>query len=96
MFVVVAQYRTRPETTDQVIALLREMATHTLREPGCRAYAINQSVEDPTHLLFYEQYVDEPAFQAHLAAPHFERIIKEQVWPLIASRERTLFTLVAG
>ena len=96
MYVVCAYYTTKPDTADQVVALLQEMAPLTLAEPGCRAYAINQSVDDPTKILFYEQYVDEAAFDAHVASPHMEAIIKTQVWPLLADRRREIYSLVAG
>ena len=96
MYVVCAYYTTKPDTADQVVALLQEAAPLALAEPGCRAYAINQSVEDPTKIFFYEQYVDEAAFDEHVASPHMESIIKTQVWPLLADRRRELYTLVAG
>lgn len=96
MYVVCAYYTTKPDTAGQVVALLQEMAPLALAEPGCRAYAINQSVDDPTRILLYEQYVDESAFGEHVAAPHMESIIKSQVWPLLADRRRELYTLVAG
>lgn len=96
MYVVCAYYTTKPDTADHVVALLQEMAPLALSEPGCRAYAINRSVEDPTKILLYEQYVDEAAFGEHVAAPHMESIIKAQVWPLLADRRRELYELVAG
>jgi len=96
MYVVCAYYTTKPEAADQVVTLLQEMAPLALSEPGCRAYAINQSVDDPTQILLYEQYVDEAAFGEHLVTPHMEAIIKAQVWPLLADRRRELYALVAG
>ena len=96
MYIVVAEYRLKPEHIDTALELLREMARETAGEAGCRAYVINQSVEDPAHILFYEQYVDEAAFQEHANSPHFERIITAQVWALIESRQREIYSHVAG
>lgn len=96
MYVLCAYLTTRPETADQVVSLLQEMAPLSLSEPGCHAYAINQSVDDPTRILIYEQYDDEAAFQAHVASPHMASVIEAQVWPLVADRRRELYNLMAG
>ena len=96
MYVLCAYLTTKPETADQVVGLLAQTAPLSLAEPGCHAYAINQSVDDPTQILIYEQYDDEAAFQAHAASPHMTSIIAAQVWPLLADRRRELYTLKAG
>jgi hypothetical protein len=38
--------------------------------------------------------VDEAAFQYHVARPEFAALIKEQIWPLLESREREIFVSV--
>ena len=96
MYVLCAYLTTKPETTDQVVTLLQEMAPLSLAEPGCHAYAINQSVDDPTQIMIYEQYDDEAAFQEHADSAHMARIVAGQVWPLVVNRRRELYKLVAG
>ena len=96
MYVLCAYLTTKPDTADQVVTLLQEMAPLSLAEPGCHAYAINQSVDDPTQILIYEQYDDEAAFQEHANSEHMARIIAGQVWPLVADRRRELYNLMAG
>ncbi|MDQ6818064.1 MAG: antibiotic biosynthesis monooxygenase [Actinomycetota bacterium] len=45
--------------------------------------------------FLYEAYDDEAAFQAHSAAEHFERYIKNQVWTAMEERTRMLGAPVA-
>lgn len=59
-------------------------------EPGCVMYIVNQDIEDPAVFVLYEQYVDEAAFQAHVASEHFQAIVMEQIRPLLAERSRNL------
>ncbi len=96
MFVLAAHFKSKSDTVDQVASLLKEMAPLSLSEPGCRAYAINQSLDDPTEFMLYEQYDDAAAFAEHGSSPHFERIIRDQVLPLLESRERKDYALIAG
>jgi quinol monooxygenase YgiN len=46
-------------------------------EPGCLVYRPHRSTKDPDLFIFYEQYADDAAFEAHRKAP-----------PLAAYRER--------
>jgi quinol monooxygenase YgiN len=42
-------------------------------EPGCLRFDIIQDNADPNRFYFYEVYVDEAAFNAHLTQPHYLR-----------------------
>jgi quinol monooxygenase YgiN len=94
MYVVVARFTALPGSGDAVACLLAEMVPHALREPGCHAYIVNRSVDDPNIFLLYEQYDDEDAFGAHRETAPFNRIVLGQVIPLLADRGREIFTLV--
>lgn len=95
MFVLVARFVANEGSGDEVAALLAEMTPFAKAEPGCRAYKINRSVEEPNTFLLYEQYVDAAAFDAHRDNPEFQRIIIGQVVPLLADRGREIFEVVA-
>lgn len=95
MYVVVARFVANEGSGDEVAALLAEMTPFSKAEPGCRAYIINRSVEEPNTFLLYEQYVDAAAFDAHRDNPEFQRIIIGQVVPLLADRGREIFELIA-
>jgi quinol monooxygenase YgiN len=68
---VVARLRAARGKGDALAALLEEQAAAVRRaEPGCLVYRPHRSTRDPDAFLFYEQYRDETAFEAHRTAPH--------------------------
>ena len=95
MYVVVARFVAQEGSGDAVSAYLAEMTPFAKAEPGCQAYIINRSVDDPHSLLLYEQYDDPAAFDAHRENPEFQRIIIDQVVPLLVDRSREIYDLVA-
>jgi quinol monooxygenase YgiN len=94
MYVVVARFTTDPGEADAVAELLASMIPHALDEPGCHAYIINRSIDDPAQFLLYEQYTDEDAFAAHRETEPFNRIVLGEVVPRLVDRQRELFSLV--
>jgi quinol monooxygenase YgiN len=68
---VVAKIRAAKGKGDALAALLTEQAAVVRKaEPGCLAYRPHRSTKDPDVFVFYEQYRDEAAFDAHRKAPH--------------------------
>lgn len=68
---VVARIRAAAGRGDALAALLREQVAAVRRaEPGCLVYRPHRSTSDPELFVFYEQYADEAAWDAHRAAPH--------------------------
>lgn len=68
---VVAKIRAAKGKGDALAALLAEQAGVVRQnEPGCVAYRPHRSNADPDLFLFYEQYRDQAAFDAHRTAPH--------------------------
>lgn len=68
---VVAKIRAAQGKGDALAALLAEQAAVVRRqEPGCLAYRPHRSTTDPEQFIFYEQYRDQAAFDAHRTAPH--------------------------
>jgi (4S)-4-hydroxy-5-phosphonooxypentane-2,3-dione isomerase len=94
MYVVVARYTVREGNQDEVLSILKQVAVLSRTESGNRAYIVNHSIEDPRQILLYEQYVDEDAFQFHIARPEFAELVKGKIWPLLESRIRETYTTV--
>jgi quinol monooxygenase YgiN len=68
---VVAKVRAAPGKGDALATLLAEQAAVVrAAEPGCLAYRPHRSTSDPDLFIFYEQYADDAAFDAHRRAPH--------------------------
>jgi quinol monooxygenase YgiN len=68
---------------DELAATLRELADASRQEPGCELYIPTQDPANPRSFLFYEQYVDKAAFEAHGASPHFQELALGKLFPLM-------------
>ena len=68
---VIAKIRAAKGKGDALAALLQEQAGVVRKaEPGCLAYRPHRSTKDGDAFLWYEQYKDEAALDAHRKAPH--------------------------
>ncbi len=68
---VVAKIRAAKGKGDALAALLQEqVAAVRSAEPGCLVYRPHRSTTDPDLFLFYEQYQDDAALDAHRKNPH--------------------------
>jgi len=68
---VVARVRAAKGKGDALGALLVEQAGVVRKaEPGCLAYRVHRSTQDPDLFLFYETYADDAAFALHRDSPH--------------------------
>ena len=96
MLVVVAEYYTQEGKDNEVADVLREMSAYcnSDEEPGCALYLVNRSLEDPRRFLLYEQYYDQPAFEAHTETEMFKTTIPGTVVPMLESRVRSYWSVV--
>jgi quinol monooxygenase YgiN len=68
---VVARLRAAPGKGDALAALLTEQVGVVRgAEPGCLAYRLHRSTQDPDLFVFYETYADAAAFELHRNAPY--------------------------
>ena len=95
MFVLVVNIRIKPESVDRFMKLLADNASAARKEPGCRQFEVLQDPKDKAKIMLYEVYNDEAAFETHQQQPHFKKYVAEAV-PLLASRERQVFTRVSN
>ncbi len=93
-FVLVVRMRAREGAEEEAVAIMRELADETRKEPGCIHYIPVQDPEDPRSLLFYEQYRDQAAFEAHGASEHFQRLAAGKLFGLMESRERSFYQTI--
>jgi (4S)-4-hydroxy-5-phosphonooxypentane-2,3-dione isomerase len=71
MIVLIVSYIVQAGKEEQARDHIRKMQENTRKEPGCRFYVGQQSLENPQKFCFYEQYDDQAALDAHRAAPYF-------------------------
>ena len=92
---VAAEWRTRPERADTVRQLMRQAAAAVrANEPGNLLYLGHQDPADPAHFLFYEQYADQAALEAHRDSAHYQQLVVGQIVPLLTERTVTLYKLL--
>jgi quinol monooxygenase YgiN len=92
--VLVAAWVANEGQEERIAALLSELRSHTLEEPGCLAYQPCRDRDDPRRFLIFEIYRDDDALQAHSESEHFRRLALGEAMPLLASRERTFYETI--
>jgi len=93
-FVLVVNIRIKPENVDRWMKMALDNAREARKEPGCRQFEVLVDPKDKAKVMLFEIYNDEKAFEAHQQTPHFKKYLAEAV-PLLASRERQVFTKAA-
>lgn len=71
MHVIVARLRIRPENRAAFLEASQAIIAGTRAEAGCLFYALHEDAHDPNSFLFYEEWQDRAAIDAHFAEPHF-------------------------
>jgi quinol monooxygenase YgiN len=71
MHVIVARLRVRPEHRAAFLKASVAIIAGTRAEAGCLLYALHEDVHDPNSFLFYEEWQDRAAIDAHFAEAHF-------------------------
>jgi quinol monooxygenase YgiN len=69
VIVVTGSVTARQDTFDQVLKLSLEHVHRSRKEPGCISHAVLVDCENPLRLVFFEQWADRAALQAHFAVP---------------------------
>jgi autoinducer 2-degrading protein len=74
MFVLIVDLAVRPGMHEQFLRAITANASASLSdEPGCLRFDVMRATGDLDRFVLYELYVDEAAFEAHRATPHFAR-----------------------
>ncbi len=72
-FAVVVTIKLKPGTADGFRALiLANAAASRQNEPGCHRFDVLVPEDDADAFVFYEEYSDAAAFEAHRESPHFK------------------------
>jgi quinol monooxygenase YgiN len=96
MLILIVHYTVRPGTEDQAKEFGRKMEEFTRKEPGCRMYVCQQSIENARHFCFYEQYDDQAALDAHRAAAYFAEYVTNGIAKIGESRQAEKFEPVGN
>jgi quinol monooxygenase YgiN len=89
--VLIAKWTAKEGEEARVRAALEQLAGPTRAEPGCLMWQPHVDPENPRVFVIYEQYVDPAALDAHRRSEHFQRIGLGEAFPLLESREPSLY-----
>jgi quinol monooxygenase YgiN len=76
MIVVTGSVTTRQETLEEARRLSLEHVHRSRTEPGCISHAMHVDCENPTRLVFIEQWADRAALSAHFAVPASRNFVR--------------------
>jgi quinol monooxygenase YgiN len=63
---VIARIKAAADTLDDLVASMRIMVAEVREEPGCLRYDLMQSPDDPTVLVFVEEWATRADWEAHM------------------------------
>ncbi|WP_405164795.1 antibiotic biosynthesis monooxygenase [Nocardia sp. NBC_01499] len=81
----VARLEALPGHAEEVLSLMRTVATATRQEPGCLTYRLHRATDDPNTIVVYESWADQAAMAAHHRTAHMDLFKKSAAdlvnWP---------------
>jgi quinol monooxygenase YgiN len=86
-FVLIAKWTAKEGEDERLWELIQQWVGPTRQEPGNLMYVVHRSRDNPRLFMFYEQYVDEAALDAHRSSEHFQQIAVPKGLPLVETRE---------
>jgi quinol monooxygenase YgiN len=72
--ILTAMAKAKPDQVEAVKEALLSLVEPTRNEPGCLCYNLHQSKSDPTQFMFYEQWANKEALDAHGKTPHMKAL----------------------
>ncbi len=90
-YVVIAKWTAKEGEEEAVEDAIRKLVGPSRAEPGMILYQGHRDPANPRLFVFYEQYVDEAAYQAHLETDHLKEHGFGDAIPRLESREREFY-----
>ncbi len=95
MITIVAHMQCVPGTELEILEAAEWFIPATRAEPGCEEFLLHCQVNDPARFVWYENFTDQAAVDAHVASPHVARWF-ELIKRLGAENNYALYRRVAG
>jgi quinol monooxygenase YgiN len=86
-YVVAITWIAKPGEAEAVAAAVEKLIAPTRAEEGVISYQPHRDPHDDHVFFFYEQYVDEAAFTAHVESEHAIRYGVDEARPRLSHRE---------
>ena len=96
---IIGTVTAKPDTREELLALLSAQVAPTRAEPGCINYDFHVDPADPCCFVFYENWRTQADLDAHMAMPHLAPLFS-QLDRLLAQpveiRHLTMLSSLAG
>lgn len=73
----ITRLKLRPGTLNKFMAEVHKIVEFSRSEPGNIGWFVQQSLEDPTEVIFYTRWVNQAAIEWHLNAPPLKNYIQK-------------------
>ena len=77
MYTIIGTLTARPEMREELASVLQALVAPTRAEAGCINYDFHVDAADPCVFVFYENWTDRAALDAHLAMPHLQPLVSQ-------------------
>lgn len=67
MIIITGNVDVRESCLQDALSLCLKHVKHSRTEPGCISHDVNQNVEDPCQLFFFERWQDDASIKTHFA-----------------------------
>lgn len=92
---VVARAKARPGMEEKLTALAAALVAPTRGEEGCVNYDLHRGAEDPSELMFYENWRSQADLDRHLGTAHVRELLDQLPELSENGVEITLFEMVS-
>ncbi len=72
MLILIAKFKTKTESKDDMLGLAKEMLEPSNNEVGCISYEFFQNSFDKNYFVFVEKWETRKALDFHFETPHFK------------------------
>jgi quinol monooxygenase YgiN len=93
-YVVCATWTAKDGEEEAVFAAVQQLAATSPQEDGMLLYQAHRDPQNPRVFFFYEQYVDEAAYAAHVDSEHFKRWGFGDAIPRLLERKREFYETI--
>ena len=76
MIVLAAQFTGKPDRKNEILRLVDVVKPLSRAESGCLTYDFYQKQPEGNEFLFFEEWRDQAALDAHFATQHFADFVK--------------------
>ncbi|BEV03231.1 MULTISPECIES: putative quinol monooxygenase [Chryseobacterium] len=84
---VCAKWQVKEGKLGVVLDLLKQAAEKSSQEEGNLFYKVHQSKSDDHTLVLFEGYQNADAVEFHKNSEHYQKVVAEQIVPLLENRE---------